>query len=94
MASNTRTGNIFQNVKAAMQSGLKGQVFSSPDANTNAKCQSGLGRACQLNAYGSSGSLSGSDTGILSSFSGKNVAAAANSNSAKTVQTSAGFGKI
>ncbi|KAF6818834.1 pectin lyase [Colletotrichum musicola] len=87
-------GNIFQNVKAAMQSGLAGKVFSSPSTAANAGCKSGLGRACQLNAYGSSGSLTGSDSSILSGFSGKNVAAAGDSNAAKAVQTSAGFGKI
>ncbi|KAF9874526.1 pectin lyase 2 [Colletotrichum karsti] len=87
-------GNVFQNVKAAMQTGLAGKVFSSPDSNTNAACSSGLGHACQLNAYGSSGSLTGSDTSILSSFSGKNVAAAGTANDAKAASTNAGFGKI
>ncbi|EQB57546.1 Pectin lyase [Colletotrichum fructicola] len=87
-------GNVFQNVVAAMQSGLAGKVFSSPDANTNAQCSSYLGHTCQLNAYGSSGSLSGSDTSILSSFSGKNVAATVTANDAKNVPNTAGFGKI
>ncbi|KAK1848587.1 pectin lyase [Colletotrichum chrysophilum] len=87
-------GNVFQNVVAAMQSGLAGKVFSSPDATTNAQCSSYLGHTCQLNAYGSSGSLSGSDTSILSSFSGKNVAATVTANDAKNVPNTAGFGKI
>nr|AER38398.1 pectin lyase 2 [Colletotrichum lindemuthianum]AER38399.1 pectin lyase 2 [Colletotrichum lindemuthianum]AEW22800.1 pectin lyase 2 [Colletotrichum lindemuthianum] len=87
-------GNIFQNVKAAMQTGLAGKVFSSPDNNANKACSGKLGRACQLNAYGTSGSLSGSDSSFLGSFAGKNVASAGNSNNAKTAQTSAGFGKI
>ncbi|WQF82421.1 Putative pectate lyase, pectin lyase/virulence factor [Colletotrichum destructivum] len=87
-------GNVFQNVKAAYQTGLAGKVFASPDTNTNAKCSSGLGHVCQLNAFGSSGSLAGSDTSILSSFSGKNVASAGTANDAKSATTSAGFGKI
>ncbi|KAF0325154.1 pectin lyase 2 [Colletotrichum sp. SAR11_59] len=87
-------GNIFQNVVASMQSGLAGKVFASPDSSTNAQCSSYLGHACQLNAYGSSGSLTGTDTSILSSFSGKNVAAAGTANDAKAVATSAGFGKL
>ncbi|KAL0940378.1 pectin lyase [Colletotrichum truncatum] len=87
-------GNVFQNVKASMQAGLAGKVFSSPDANTNKACSSGLGHACQLNAYGSSGSLTGSDSSILSSFSGKNIASAGTANDAKAAATNAGFGKI
>ncbi|KAJ0158748.1 Pectin lyase [Colletotrichum tanaceti] len=87
-------GNVFQSIKAAYQTGLAGKVFASPDTNTNAKCSSGLGHACQLNAFGSSGSLAGSDTSILSSFSGKNVASAGTANVAKSVTTTAGFGKI
>ncbi|TDZ67349.1 Pectin lyase [Colletotrichum trifolii] len=87
-------GNIFQNVKAAMQSGLAGKVFSSPDSNTNKVCSANLGHACQLNAYGSSGSLTGSDSSFLGNFAGKNIASAGTSNDAKTAQTSAGFGKI
>ncbi|GKT56354.1 pectin lyase [Colletotrichum tofieldiae] len=87
-------GNVFQNVKAAYQTGLAGKVFASPDTNTNAKCSANLGHACQINAFGSSGSLAGSDTSILANFAGKNVASAGNANSAKAAATSAGFGKI
>ncbi|OLN86612.1 Pectin lyase 1 [Colletotrichum chlorophyti] len=87
-------GNIFQNVKAAAQSGLPGKIFASPDSNTNTKCKASLGHNCQLNAYGSSGSLTGSDTSILSLCAGKNIAAAGSSNDAKAASTNAGFGKI
>ncbi|KAI8271707.1 pectin lyase 2 [Colletotrichum sp. SAR 10_99] len=86
--------NVFQNVKAAAQSGLPGQVFASPDTATNAACQSALGRSCQLNAYGSSGTLTGSDSSFLSNFAGKNVASPGTSNDAKNVPNTAGFGKI
>ncbi|KAK1983002.1 pectin lyase [Colletotrichum cereale] len=87
-------GNVFQNVKAAYQTGLAGKIFASPDSNSNAKCSSALGHVCQLNAYGSSGTLVGSDTSILASFSGKNVASASDANSAKSAATNAGFGTI
>ncbi|KAH7363325.1 pectin lyase 2 [Plectosphaerella cucumerina] len=88
-------GSIFQNVKAAVDPNYaKGSWFVSPDANTNKQCAASLGRNCQLNAYGSSGSLSGATTGFLSNFKGKNIAAAAGPNDAKNVVNTAGFGKI
>lgn len=86
-------GNVFQNVKAAVENG-GGKWFASPDSNTNAKCSSYLGHACQVNAYGSSGTLSGSDTSFLSYFQGKNVASASSAETAKNVPNTAGFGKI
>ncbi|KAK2016280.1 pectate lyase [Colletotrichum eremochloae] len=87
-------GNVYQNVKAAYQTGLAGKIFASPSSGANAACKQYLGHDCQLNAYGSSGSLVGSDTSILSSFSGKNVASAGDANSAKAAANNAGFGKI
>lgn len=87
-------GNVFQNVKAAVQSGSQGRYFASPDSGTNKQCAAALGRDCQLNAYGSSGSLSGTDAGFLANFKGKNVAVAKSPNDAKSVATTAGFGKI
>ncbi|GKT44428.1 pectin lyase [Colletotrichum spaethianum] len=87
-------GNVFQNVKAAYQTGLAGKMFASPDTNTNAKCSGNVGHVCQLNAFGSSGSLAGSDTSVLAGFAGKNVASAGNANTAKSAATNAGFGKI
>jgi pectin lyase len=86
-------GNVFQNVKAAVENN-GGKWFASPDSNSNAKCSSFLGRNCQLNAYGSSGSLSGSDTSFLSNFQGKSIASASSADSAKNVPNTAGFGKI
>lgn len=87
-------GNVFQNVKAAVQSGSTGQYFASPDSNANKQCAAALGRDCQLNAYGSSGSLSGADASFLSNFKGKNIASAGSPNDAKNVVNTAGFGKI
>ncbi|CAH0025159.1 unnamed protein product [Clonostachys rhizophaga] len=87
-------GNVFQNVVAAVESGGAGKMFSSPDSGTNAACSSYLGHACQVNGYGSSGSLSGTDTSFFSNFNGKNVASALSYSDAKNVATTAGFGTI
>ena len=85
-------GNVFQNVDAPAQSGLPGQVFAS--AGNNAACKASLGHNCEPNAYGSSGSLAGSDTSFFSNFNGKNVASAATAEAAKNVKNTAGFGRI
>jgi len=53
-----------------------------------------MGRNCEPNVYGSSGTLAGSDTSILAGMKGKNIAAAGTAASAKNVQQSAGYGKI
>ncbi|KAG9251431.1 pectin lyase 2 [Emericellopsis atlantica] len=86
-------GNVFQNVNAAIENG-GGQVFASPDSGTNAQCQSYLGRSCQLNAYGSSGTLSGTATGFLANFQGKTIASASTAEVAKGVVNTAGFGRV
>ncbi|KAM0276646.1 hypothetical protein ACHAQH_006555 [Verticillium albo-atrum] len=87
-------GNVFQNVKAALDSSFPGRLFASPDTNTNKACASALGHNCQLNAYGTSGSLTGTNTAILSNFSGKNVASAGLATTANSAVTNAGVGKI
>lgn len=84
-------GNVFQNVKQAQQAGLAGKLFN---AVNGAACKSGLGRNCEQNSYGSSGALTGTDTSMLGSFSGKNIAAASSASSVKNVANSAGYGKI
>lgn len=85
-------GNIFQDVKAAAQSGLPGKFFAS--TGNNGACKSYLGHDCQPNSYSNSGSMSGSDTSILSGFSGKNVASAGAASTAQTLKNSAGYGRI
>jgi pectin lyase len=85
---------VFQNVVAAQQAGLAGKLYGSGVASTNAQCKQYMGHNCEMNAYGTSGALTGSDTSILSSFSGKNVAAAGTAESAKGVVNTAGYGKI
>ncbi|KAH7084677.1 pectin lyase fold/virulence factor [Paraphoma chrysanthemicola] len=87
-------GNVFQNVKLAQQAGLAGKLYNSASATTNTQCKTYLGHNCVANAYGTSGALTGTDTSILSGFSGKNVAAAGTAESAKNVVNTAGYGKI
>jgi pectin lyase len=70
-------GNVFQNIPTIVETPISGQLFTSPDTITNAKCSSYLGRSCVVNGFGSSGTFSQTDTGFLSSFSGKNIASAA-----------------
>ncbi|KAH7329599.1 polysaccharide lyase family 1 protein [Stachybotrys elegans] len=87
-------GNVFQNVKESVSSTRGGQLFGSPNASANSACSSALGRACQVNGFGSSGALPGTDTGFLGNFRGKNIASASTYDVAKNVQNTAGFGKI
>jgi pectin lyase len=88
-------GNVFQNVKSPLLSGGTGSVFASPDMTTNKQCSTYLGHVCQLNAFGSSGTLTGSKTNFFSNFSGKTIAsAAAVSGVAASVKGNAGVGKI
>ncbi|EDU46757.1 PelB Pectate lyase [Pyrenophora tritici-repentis] len=85
-------GNVFQDVKAASQSGLAGKFFAS--ASNNAACKQYLGHNCEPNAYGNSAALAGADTSILSGFSGKSIASAGTAASAKNVVNTAGYGRI
>ncbi|KAB8235764.1 pectin lyase 1 [Aspergillus alliaceus] len=88
-------GNAFQNVDAPVESPISGQLFSAPDATTNAQCKSVFGRTCQINAFGSSGSFSQADTAVISKFSGKNIAPAhLASNIPRWVMANAGQGKL
>ncbi|EKV11827.1 Pectin lyase, putative [Penicillium digitatum PHI26] len=89
-------GNVFQNVVASTQTPIVGQLFSSPDVNTNAVCSSHLGRVCEVNGFGSSGNFGGrADTGFLSNFAGKNIASATPYTSVvASVTAHAGQGKL
>ncbi|KAF4495114.1 pectin lyase precursor [Fusarium agapanthi] len=88
-------GNIFQNVVEPLQAAsFAGKLFSSPSTSVNAVCSSYLGHVCQVNGFGSSGTLSGSDTDFLVNFDGKNVASAAAYSSITGLSSSAGFGTI
>ncbi|KAK7532343.1 pectin lyase A precursor [Phyllosticta citribraziliensis] len=94
MSSNANVlieGNVFQNVDTVLLEN-KGQVFAAPSASSNSACESYLGHTCQANSFGSSGTLTGTDTGFLSSFSGKNVASASAASAVSTA--SAGVGVV
>ncbi|KAF2676258.1 polysaccharide lyase family 1 protein [Lentithecium fluviatile CBS 122367] len=84
-------GNVFQNVATPLLAN-SGQFFGSPSTSANAVCSSYLGHACQLNAFGSSGALGGTDTGFLTNFAGKSIASAATASS--SIASTAGVGKI
>jgi pectin lyase len=87
-------GNIFQNVATVVESGFAGQAFASPSTSANAACKSALGRACEVNGFGSSGAFTAATTGFLANFAGKNVASASAYSSVTSVINTAGFGKI
>ncbi|KAH6639500.1 pectin lyase A precursor [Boeremia exigua] len=85
-------GNVFQNVDQPAQAGLPGKVFAS--GSNNAACKAYLGHNCEMNAYGTSGTLAGTDTSMLANFKGKNIASASTAAVAKNVVNTAGFGRI
>ncbi|KAL2139878.1 hypothetical protein VTI28DRAFT_4536 [Corynascus sepedonium] len=85
-------GSVFQNIETPLQSGGSGQLFASTSAAS--ACSQYLGRACEANGFGSSGTLAGSDTSFLQYFAGKNIASATDYNTAKNVFNTAGFGTI
>lgn len=69
-------GSVFQNVPTILESGAAGQYFTSPSTTANTACAAYLGRNCQINGFGSSGTFSSSTTSFFSDFSGKNIASA------------------
>ncbi|KAF4460374.1 pectin lyase precursor [Fusarium albosuccineum] len=85
-------GNVFQNVKNPVKAGYAGQLFGSPSTGANTVCAANVGHNCEINGFGSSGTLPGTDTGFLTNFKGKTVAKASPYSDAKAVMTSAGFG--
>lgn len=86
-------GSVFQNIATPLEAGGAGKMLAITGSN-GGLCSTYLGRTCQANGFGSSGTLSGSDTTFLSYFSGKNIASATTYTAAKSVLTSAGFGTI
>ena len=86
-------GNVFQNVANPVDSNVGGQLFTV--SNGGGACSSALGRSCQANAFGSSGTFSRADTGFLKNFGGKNIASADTASNANGyVRDRAGVGKI
>lgn len=84
-------GNVFQNVKTPLLKN-SGRFFGSPSTSANTACTSSLGHVCQLNAFGSSGTLGGTDTSFFSNFQGKTIASAAVASA--NIANTAGVGKI
>ncbi|RDW78840.1 polysaccharide lyase family 1 protein [Aspergillus mulundensis] len=84
-------GNVFQNVEVVAEDPIDGKLFASPSESANTACSSYLGRNCELNGFGSSGTFNQADTDFLSKFEGKNIASAdAYSGIASSVSSSAG----
>ncbi|KAI1308112.1 pectin lyase fold/virulence factor [Xylaria venustula] len=89
-------GSVFQNAGNVVDtSSVAGLIFTSPDSTSNAACSTYLGRSCELNAYGSTTTYTGTDETFFQYFSGKNIASASSATSAQSsVPGSAGFGTI
>ncbi|KAJ5370554.1 uncharacterized protein N7496_006646 [Penicillium cataractarum] len=88
-------GNVFQNIDTVVESPVDGQLFTSPSTSANTACSNYLGRVCQINGFGSSGTFSQSDTGFFSKFSGQNIASAtAYTSVVSSVNANAGQGKL
>ncbi len=85
-------GSVFQGIQTPLEAGSTGQLLAGSSANS--ACTAYLGHACQANGFGSSGTLSGTDTSFLTNFSGRNIASATDYNTAKSVINTAGFGTI
>lgn len=86
-------GNVFQNIDTVISEN-NGLLFTSPSTSANTACAKYLGHNCELNGFGSSGSLSDSDASFFSKFSGYSVASATSYSQAKNVINTAGFGTI
>lgn len=84
-------GNVFQNVVTPLLSPVEGRIFTAPSTSANTACATYLGRNCVINAFGSSGTFSGTDTSFFSNFNGKTIASAA---AAAYKDSTAGVGKI
>lgn len=88
-------GNVFQNIDTVVESPIDGQLFTSPDTTTNEVCSTYLGRVCQINGFGSSGTFSQADESFLVDFEGKNIATAtAYTSVAASVEANAGQGNL
>ncbi|KAH8684509.1 putative pectate lyase [Tricladium varicosporioides] len=88
-------GNVFQNVDLVYESPVSGSLFTAPSTSANTACSTYLGRVCQVNGFGSSTTITQTDTAFFSNFAGKNIAsAAAYGTVVASVTATAGYGKI
>ncbi|KAL4734506.1 pectin lyase A [Aspergillus similis] len=84
-------GNVFQNIPTVVEDPIDGELFASPSESANEVCSTYLGRNCELNGFGSSGTFNQADTDFLSKFEGKSIASADSYSSvASSVSSSAG----
>lgn len=88
-------GNAFIKVKQLV-SDYQGRLFSSPDATTNAQCESALGRACEVNVLDqTTDEFKYTDTSFFGDFDGLYIASAeAASDIKSSVPSNAGAGKL
>ncbi|KAJ5802696.1 uncharacterized protein N7503_005146 [Penicillium pulvis] len=88
-------GNVFQNIDTVVESPIDGELFTSPSTSVNEICATYLGRDCEINGFGSSGTFSQADEGFLSDFEGKNIASAtAYTEVVANVEANAGQGNL
>ena len=88
-------GNVFQNIDTIVESPIDGSLFTAPSTSANKVCSTYLGRVCQANGFGSSGSFSQADEDSLVNFEGKNIASAtAYTSVAASVEANAGQGNL
>ncbi|KAL3476060.1 pectin lyase A [Aspergillus californicus] len=88
-------GNVFQNIEVVAEDPIEGEVFTSPSTSANEVCSTYLGRVCEVNGFGSSGTFNQADTDFLSNFEGQNIASAsAYGDVVSSVVASAGHGTI
>lgn len=88
-------GNVFQNVAVEVEaSSFAGAMFSVPSTAYAADCETSLGRACQVNIFGSSGTMTQATTNFLTNFEGKNIAAANAASSSMETSVPANAGNV
>lgn len=87
-------GNAFNNIKVIADDDTwtgNGQLFSSPDDTTNAKCEQYIGRSCVQNSYEDSGTFKYTDTAFMANFTGLTIPACGSASDAlASVPSSAG----
>ncbi|KAL0934031.1 pectin lyase [Colletotrichum truncatum] len=84
-------GNVFSNVKAAIEAGGDGASLAITSSNAS-ECKSKLGRNCQANSFSSSGEYTGTDSSVLSKFGDSDIPDAVAASSVSS--SAAGYGKI
>ena len=82
-------GSIFDGVTEA-EADFTGSIYAP--TSVDSACSSALGRSCAANTYTDSGALTGTDSDVLSQFSGLTIADA--DADASAVPTTAGIGKL